>query len=34
MSTQDLKKVLIALDYDNEAAALSFVSQLSLMNAD
>ena len=29
MSTQDLKKVLIALDYDNEAAALSFVSQLS-----
>ncbi|ASD66973.1 orotidine-5'-phosphate decarboxylase [Pseudoalteromonas piscicida] len=29
MSTQDLKKVLIALDYDNEEAALSFVSQLS-----
>ncbi|WP_440056060.1 orotidine-5'-phosphate decarboxylase [Pseudoalteromonas sp. T1lg65] len=29
MSTKDLKKVLIALDYDNEEAALSFVSQLS-----
>lgn len=29
MSTQDFKKVLIALDYNNEDTALSFVSQLS-----
>ncbi|QPB83352.1 orotidine-5'-phosphate decarboxylase [Pseudoalteromonas rubra] len=29
MSNTEMKKVLIALDYDNEAAALAFVSQLS-----